>query len=103
MSQVPSLSYFHNILTPQISHFLNTTSQLTVFLPVDHAWQALDPLERLYLESEFATDDLNRILNLHTVVGKGVTWSESFVPAVNRKQARHLHYILSDSQPSDHN
>ena len=64
---------------------LNTTAELTLFLPVDGAWEALDPLERLYLESEFASDDLNRILNMHAVVNKRVTWSESFNPAVNRE------------------
>jgi solute carrier family 25 (mitochondrial carnitine/acylcarnitine transporter), member 20/29 len=84
VSQQPSVSYFHNILTPEITSLLNTTSNLTVFLPVDGAWEALDPLERLYLESEFATDDLNRIINMHAVINKGVTWSESFDPAINR-------------------
>ena len=79
------MSYFHNILTPEITKVLNTTTELTLFLPVDGAWEALDPLERLYLESEFATDDLNRILNMHAVVNKRVTWSESFNPAANRE------------------
>jgi solute carrier family 25 carnitine/acylcarnitine transporter 20/29 len=67
---------------------LNTTTELTVFLPVDGAWDALHPLERLYLESEFATDDLTRILNMHAVVNKAVTWSESFDPAKNRESPR---------------
>jgi solute carrier family 25 carnitine/acylcarnitine transporter 20/29 len=85
VSEQSSVSYFHNILTPEITNVLNSTTELTVFLPVDGAWNALDPLERLYLESEFATDDLKRILNMHAVVGKGVTWSESFNPAKNRE------------------
>jgi len=83
VSEQSSVSYFHNILTPEITRVLNTTTELTIFLPVDGAWDALDPLERLYLESDFATDDLNRILNMHAVVDKGVTWSESFDPAIN--------------------
>ena len=85
MSEQSSVSYFHNILTPEITRVLNTTTELTIFLPVNSAWDALDPLERLYLESEFATDDLDRILNMHAVVDKGVTWSESFDPAINRE------------------
>lgn len=76
------MSYFHNILTPAITKLLNTTPDLTIFLPVDSAWQALDPYERLYLESEFATDDLNRILNMHAVVDKKVKWSDSFDPSL---------------------
>jgi solute carrier family 25 carnitine/acylcarnitine transporter 20/29 len=64
---------------------LNSTTELTLFLPVDSAWATLDPLERLYLESEFATDDLIRILNMHAVVEKGVQWSDSFAPATNRR------------------
>jgi len=83
VSQQPSVSYFNKVLTAEISELLNTTTELTLFLPVDSAWAALDPLERLYLESEFATDDLTRILNMHAVVEKGVRWSDSFVPATN--------------------
>lgn len=86
------VSYFHNILTPEITKLLNSTTELTLFLPVDSAWEALHPLERLYLESEFATDDLNRILNMHAVVDKGVTWSDEFNPAVNRKSV--VYYYL---------
>lgn len=79
------ISYFHRILTNDIKKVIQDTSELTLFLPVDSAWDALDPIERLYLESEFSTDDLTRILNMHAVVQKGVTWSESFDPGVNRK------------------
>lgn len=40
----------------------------------------LHPLERLYLESEFASDDLTRIFNMHAVLLKDrkVKWSDSF-------------------------
>lgn len=85
MSEQSSVSYFHNILSPETTRVLNSTTELTIFLPIDSAWDALDPLERLYLESEFASDDLDRILNMHAVVDKGVTWSESFNPAINRE------------------
>lgn len=82
----PEISYFNSILTPALTSLLNSTSALTIFLPVDDAWAALDKLERLYLESEYATDDLLRILDMHAVQGKhGVSWSDAFDPGVNRK------------------
>ncbi|KAG1749841.1 uncharacterized protein EDB91DRAFT_1235288 [Suillus paluster] len=77
LSQQSSLSYFQKILTPNILHVINSTSELTLFMPVDSAWKTLHPLERLYLESEFAADDLLRILNMHAVVEKRVRWSDS--------------------------
>jgi solute carrier family 25 (mitochondrial carnitine/acylcarnitine transporter), member 20/29 len=54
-------------------------------MPVDSAWKTLDPLERLYLESEFATDDLLRILDMHAVVEKSVRWSDTLDGDVTRK------------------
>ncbi|KAF8898904.1 hypothetical protein BD779DRAFT_1666663 [Infundibulicybe gibba] len=72
------ISYFQKILTPDIAKLLNSTSELTLFLPVNDAWDALDRYERLYLESEFAADDLSRILNMHAVIEKGVRWTDSF-------------------------
>ncbi|KIJ06166.1 hypothetical protein PAXINDRAFT_182751, partial [Paxillus involutus ATCC 200175] len=73
-----SLSYFKKVLTPEIGEFLNSTAELTLFMPVDSAWESLDPLERLYLETDFAADDLRRILDMHAVLGEAVKWSESF-------------------------
>ena len=32
---------------------------LTLFLPVDQAWDTVDEIEKLYLESEFAEEDLH--------------------------------------------
>jgi solute carrier family 25 carnitine/acylcarnitine transporter 20/29 len=78
-----SVSYFSKILNPEITQLLNQSSGLTLFIPVDNAWKVLDPLERLYLESDFATDDLTKILNLHAIARHGVKWSDSFEPAVN--------------------
>lgn len=72
-------------MTLDIITRLNSTSGLTLFIPVDEAWNVLDRVERLYLESEFATDDLNRILDMHAVVQDQVNWSESFNPALNRE------------------
>ncbi|KAF8807735.1 hypothetical protein BYT27DRAFT_7233219 [Phlegmacium glaucopus] len=82
-SRQPSTSYFHKIMTLDIMTRLNSTSGLTLFLPVDEAWNGLHPVERLYLESKFASDDLNRILAMHAVVQDRVSWSESFNPALN--------------------
>lgn len=84
VSQHTSLTYFHKILSHDIIERLNTTSNLTLFLPVNEAWDALDPYERLYLESEFAADDLVRILDMHAVVRDSVAWSDSFTPTLNR-------------------
>ncbi|KXN83881.1 Periostin [Leucoagaricus sp. SymC.cos] len=83
VSAQQSLSYLRRILTPESAHFLNITSELTLFLPVDKAWDEINPYERIYLESEFAADDLKRILNMHAVVEKGVKWSDSFVKGLN--------------------
>ncbi|KAJ7293428.1 hypothetical protein C8J57DRAFT_1041600 [Mycena rebaudengoi] len=85
VAQHSSVSYFHRVLTPEIKRLLNTTSNLTLFLPVNDAWESLPALERLYLESEFATDDLNRILNAHAVVEKDVKWSDTFDPSTKFK------------------
>ena len=104
-------------MTPEITVLLNNTDELTVFLPRDDAWDSLDKLERLYLESEYATDDLlrcevvrhgwnglaangaYRILNMHAVVQDGVKWSDSFEPATNRAfQACTSCYMLTMRQ-----
>ncbi len=83
VSTHPSTSYFRRILTPAVINRLNETAELTMFVPVDSAWNALHPIEKLYLESEFASDDLIRIFEMHAVVQRGVKWSESFKPAIN--------------------
>ncbi|KAH8120058.1 FAS1 domain-containing protein [Phellopilus nigrolimitatus] len=82
-SQHSSLSYFNRIVTADIISMLNSTSELTLFLPVDSAWDALPDIERKYLESNFATDDILQILNMHAVVTEGVHWSDSFEPMLN--------------------
>lgn len=73
-------------MTPEINNRLNSSSKLTIFLPVDVAWNNLDPIEQLYLESKFATDDLHRILDMHMVAEDGVFWSDSFKDNLNRKK-----------------
>ena len=64
-----------------MTDMLNNKTELTLFLPVDPAWDALDPYERLYLESDFAADDLLRILNMHAVIEKGVRWNDTLSPS----------------------
>ncbi|KAJ6519671.1 hypothetical protein C8R45DRAFT_754452, partial [Mycena sanguinolenta] len=81
VSQHKSVSYFTKILTPEIMTILNSTSELTLFLPVDDAFNSLDKIERLYLESEFATADLLRIVNAHAAIYKNVRWSDTFDPS----------------------
>ena len=78
ISLQPSLSYFYKVINPEITDLLNSSSAMTLFLPVDGAWDSLDPYERLYLESEYAADDLKRIVNMHAVLETGVQYSESF-------------------------
>jgi solute carrier family 25 carnitine/acylcarnitine transporter 20/29 len=75
---------------------LNTTSGLTLFLPTDPAWNALHPLEKLFLESEYATDDLIRILEMHAVIEKGVKWSDSFGTGINCAPVLHFIPLYSE-------
>lgn len=79
-----SLSYFRQILTPESVQFLNSTSELTLFLPIDEAWDKINPYEKVYLESGYASDDVERIVNMHAVITEGVKWSDSFVGGLNR-------------------
>ena len=88
-----SLSYFANVLTPEIHNFLNDTPALTLFLPIDAAWQALPHYERLYLQSKYATDDLTRIVNMHAVARKHVKYAESFAPGLNCTYAAPAHLL----------
>jgi solute carrier family 25 carnitine/acylcarnitine transporter 20/29 len=80
-----SLSYFNRIMTDHLANLLNDTNATTLFLPVDSAWESLHPVEKLYLESEFASDDLQKIFTLHAVTNKGVTWLDSLEDELKRK------------------
>lgn len=72
-------------MTPEVRALLNSTSELTLFLPVDSAWNALSELELKYLESKFAADDMLRIMNMHAVAAQGVHWADSFEPSLKRE------------------
>ncbi|KAJ2919313.1 hypothetical protein MD484_g1154, partial [Candolleomyces efflorescens] len=100
IEEQPSVSYFKKILGPEVVTKLNSTANITLFLPVDEAWDALDPYERLYLESEFAADDLRRILNMHAVIEDDVKWSDSFQSglSVTTLDGTKLKIVPSDSQ-----
>ena len=71
---------YQTLANPSASR-LNSSTELTLFLPVDAAFEGLNPVERLYLESEFAAADLTRILNAHAVAHKSVKWSDTFEPS----------------------
>jgi solute carrier family 25 carnitine/acylcarnitine transporter 20/29 len=69
-------------MTADILERLNSSSTVTLFLPIDNAWKSLDPIERLYLESDFASDDLHRIFGMHALAQDHVTWSDAFAPGL---------------------
>ncbi|KAG1817800.1 hypothetical protein EV424DRAFT_1324215 [Suillus variegatus] len=100
LSHEPSLSYFQKVLTPSMLNAINSTSELTLFIPVDSAWEALDPIERLYLESQFAADDLLRIFNMHAVVEKSVRWSDTFDSAttLTTEYGSELEVVVSEGK-----
>jgi hypothetical protein len=103
ITQQTSLSYVNKIMTKELSRLLKETSAMTLFLPINEAWEDLDPVEKKYLESEFASDDLHRILELHAVAQEGVVWSQSFEEDLNRKpparspNSYRFKYIFSDN------
>ena len=97
----PSLSYFRNILTPELVELLNSTAETTLFLPVDKAWDALPPYERMYLESKYATDDLTRIINMHAVASKKVNYADSFSSGRNCELMSRYHRCRADISDSD--
>jgi len=63
-------------LPDAVKDALQDGESLTLFLPVDSTWQALHPIERLYLESEFSKGDLTNVLDMHSLSTKGVKWSD---------------------------
>lgn len=59
-----------------VADALHDGDALTLFLPVDATWQKLDRIERLYLESEFSTQDVTNIVGMHSISTKGVKWTD---------------------------
>lgn len=56
------------LLSSDMENLLESTPHLTLFFPVDEAWDALDAIERRYLESGFAQKDMEKIVGLHASV-----------------------------------
>lgn len=63
-----------------VAKTLHDGDALTLFLPVDETWQKLHPIERLYLESDFSTQDVTNVVNMHTISAKGVKWTDKLTP-----------------------
>ncbi|KAG8835969.1 hypothetical protein FRC17_010938 [Serendipita sp. 399] len=66
----PSLSYLLKILPEVQLKALEMTPGLTVFLPENEAWKRLPRVVRIYLESQFSTVDLKRIVGMHAASGR---------------------------------
>ena len=97
LKSLPSLSYFTSIIQPSVLEHLSKDSNLTVFLPVNSAWDELEPLEKRYLETPFATNDVNRIVDMHTVISEGVYWSDTFEKGQNCRFLFHIHFSSPES------
>ncbi|KAG8898419.1 hypothetical protein FRB99_007448, partial [Tulasnella sp. 403] len=83
----PNLSVISRLLPDALRDSLSKTPHLTLFFPLDGAWESLDPIERRYLESGFAEKDMAKIVGLHAsgtgTDGHGqVGWSETWQPDV---------------------
>ncbi|KAF8512147.1 FAS1 domain-containing protein [Hysterangium stoloniferum] len=85
--QHASLSYFQRILSDSVKHELANTSALTLFLPQDSAWDGLHEVEKLYLESDFAEDDVRKIVKMHSVLKHRVQYLDTFKNAEKLKTA----------------
>lgn len=83
-------------MTTQLLQYLNTTAETTLFIPTDEAWDELNPIERLYLESEFASDDVKKILEMHSVIEDRVTWSGSFKSGLEREICNANNNLISN-------
>ncbi|PPQ62991.1 hypothetical protein CVT24_006097 [Panaeolus cyanescens] len=83
VSQHERLAYFRKIMPPALLESINSSSAMTLFLPVDEAWQQLHPIERLYLESEFSANDVHRILDMHALLDNRVLWTDALSPGSN--------------------
>lgn len=57
-------------ITPTIKRTFENTPHLTLFVPADSAWEALKPMERLWLDSGFAERDLMDIFARHATTGE---------------------------------
>ncbi|KDQ12075.1 hypothetical protein BOTBODRAFT_67731 [Botryobasidium botryosum FD-172 SS1] len=77
------LQRFVGMITEKGRKRLAGEEHLTMFFPVDEAWDELDPLEKMYLESGFADEELLRLVGMHTSESGpdakgGVGWSDTW-------------------------
>ncbi|KAG8741886.1 hypothetical protein FRC10_002299 [Ceratobasidium sp. 414] len=66
----PRLKTLARYITPDIKQTLANTPHLTLFVPDDAAWDALQPMERLWLDSGYADRDLTDIFARHATIGE---------------------------------
>ncbi|EUC63999.1 carnitine/acyl carnitine carrier protein, putative [Rhizoctonia solani AG-3 Rhs1AP] len=66
----PSLKTLSQYITPTIERTLTNTPHLTLFVPDDKAWDVLKPMEKLWLDSGYAEQDLMDIFARHATTGE---------------------------------
>ncbi|CEL53914.1 hypothetical protein RSOLAG1IB_06696 [Rhizoctonia solani AG-1 IB] len=66
----PNLKTLSRYITPAIEQVLSDSPHLTLFVPDDKAWDALKPMEKLWLDSGFAERDLMDIFARHATTGE---------------------------------
>ncbi|KDN41489.1 hypothetical protein RSAG8_07439, partial [Rhizoctonia solani AG-8 WAC10335] len=66
----PKLKTLSRYITPTIERTLAKTPHLTLFVPDDKAWDALKPMEKLWLDSGYAERDLMDIFARHATTGE---------------------------------
>ncbi|KAH7334347.1 hypothetical protein B0J17DRAFT_708703 [Rhizoctonia solani] len=66
----PNLKTLSRYITPAIERTLTNTPHLTLFVPDDKAWDALKPMEKLWLDSGYAEQDLMDIFARHATTGE---------------------------------
>ncbi|KAG8701744.1 hypothetical protein FRC09_005159, partial [Ceratobasidium sp. 395] len=66
----PKLRTLSRYVTPEIEQTLASSPHLTLFVPDDSAWDALKPMERLWLDSGYADRDLMDIFARHATIGE---------------------------------
>ncbi|CAE6520081.1 unnamed protein product [Rhizoctonia solani] len=66
----PKLKTLSRYITSTIERTLAKTPHLTLFVPDDKAWDALKPMEKLWLDSGYAERDLMDIFARHATTGE---------------------------------
>lgn len=85
----PDLTYLTSLLTPTLPPplpippasylaLLQSHATLTVFAPSNAAFARLPQVERTYLESGFAQEDVQALVGMHASTQERVAWREWF-------------------------